>query len=352
MSDKDYVGYSLFDKVIIVAKNIIERYDWKDQVCTPIFSDRWQGYIVDPSNKNMLKSALEWGRQRFSVYENGKFSHYDTLEPQQFEFENKGWIMEILKVAEGSSQGGKLSFWTCKVTKDDKTFEVGINADLLLDVIKAHTLVQGKCEVPLMFARCKGGVGLLSEDMEEYKQALADMQRKKDVKTKKTSKHVVGHVYSSLTQSDIYAADLYCWYEPIEETYVQKNCWGNTTRCTQTVGFRKLETPKLIRWFPVAEGYSKNGVCKLSDLRLNTWSLTENKLPARVDEGFHLEYDVPLDDKIKEFNADLIKFNPNRGERLVIYKDYVVGLSPYADTYELPDNLREALQASGYRIED
>ena len=347
----EYQGWTLFDKVIIVAKNIVERYDWEGNMCIPVFSNRWQGYIVDPANKNMLKSALTWGKQSRSIYKDGKFSHSEVIEPKQFEFENKGWIMEILRVAENSSQGGKLSFWTCNVTKEDLTFEVGINADLLLDVIKTHTLVNGKCDVPFMFARCKGGVGLLSEDMEEYKQALADMQKKKDIKTKKTSKHVVGHVYSSLTQSDVYAADLYSWYEPIEETYTQRSAWGNSTTYTKVVGFRKRETPVRLRWFPVAEGYSNNGVCKLSDLRLSCWSIIENKLPARIDEGFHLEYDVTLDDKIRKFNEELIK--PQRGcDKITIYNKYAVGLSPYADTYELPDNLRKALQASGYRVDD
>jgi len=300
--NKDYVGYSLFDRVIIVAKNIIERYDWEDQMCIPVFSDRWQGYVVDPSNKSMLKSALEWGRQTKSVYKDGKYDHNEVVEPQQFEFENQGWRMEILKVADGSSQGGKLSFWTCKVSKDGHTFEVGINADLLLDIIKSQTLVNGVCDKDLMFARCKGGVGLLCEDMPEYKQALADMQKKQDVKSKKTSKHVLGHAYSALQEVQAYVADLWVHYEPIIRHY-QNNTGWRTYDVSEVIGFKKLEQPLKLKWFPTLYNYNPGDIIKLSEGKYFDFDadMLKAKLPARLDAGVAIDYDISLEEAVQKF---------------------------------------------------
>ena len=303
--NKDYVGYSLFDKVIIVAKNIVEEYRWSGDSYEIIFGDRWQGYVVDPSNKSMLKSALDWGKQTRSVYVDGKYDHTETIEPQQFEFENKGWKMEILRVADGSSQGGKLSFWTCKVSKDDKTFEVGINADLLLDIIKSQTLVNGSCDKEFMFARCKGGVGLLCEDMPEYQQALKDMQKKQEVKSKKTSKHILGHAYSALNLVEAYVADLYVHYEPMVKTYTRNNGWRSDT-VTEVVGFKKLEKPLKLKWFPHLYDYEPGDIIKLSEGKYFDFDaeMLKDKLPARLDAGVAIEYDITLEEAVKKYYWD------------------------------------------------
>lgn len=303
--NKDYVGYTLFDKVIIVAKNIIERYDWTDHKGTPIYGDRWQGYVVDPTNKSMMKTALEWGKQYKSIYKDGKFDHNEAIEPQVFEFENRDWQMEILRTAEGSSQGGKLSFWTCKVSKDEHVFEVGINADLLLDIIKSQTLVNGSCDKEFMFARCKGGVGLLCEDMPEYQQALKDMQKKQEVKSKKTSKHVIGHAYSALSLVEAYVADLYVHYEPVVKTYTRNNGWRSDT-ITEVTGFKKLEKPLKLKWFPYLYNYEPGDIIKLSEGQYFDFDvgMLKEKLPARLDAGVAIEYDITLEEAVQKYYWD------------------------------------------------
>jgi hypothetical protein len=348
MSNKDYVGYSLFEKVIIVAKRIIERYDWEDNMCTPIFSDRWQGYVVDPSNKSMLKSAQEWGKQSKSIYVDGKFSHSEIIEPEIFEFDNSGWLMEILRTADGSSQGGKLSFWTCKLTKDDKTFEVGINADLLLDVIKAHTLVKGKCEVPLMFARCKGGVGLLSEDMPEYHQALADMQKKQDIKTKKTSKHVAGHAYTALKEVQAYVGDVWCWYEPIVEPYTRG--WSTYER---VVGYRKLAEPVKKMWFPTLYNYKPGQMIQLSKglyFHISSYQL-KDKLPARIDAGLAIEYDITMEEAVQKYYWEEF-VREHSGEFPRAFDREFFGISASPDKCIIPQEALDLLKERNLRIED
>lgn len=349
MSNKDYVGYSLFDRVIIIAKRIIARYDWEGHKCTPIFSDRYQGYVVDPANKSMLKSALEWGKQSRSVYTpEGTFSHSEVIEPEQFEFENKDWTLELLRVAEGSSQGGKLSFWNCKLTKDGQTFEIGINADLLLDVLKSHTFVNGKCEGPLMFARCKGGVGLLSEDMEEYKQALADMQKKQDIKTKKTSKHIIGHAYTALHEVQAYVGDLWYWYEPIVETYTR----GWTTG-ERVVGFRKLAEPVKRKWFPTLYNYKPGQVIPLSKglyFHISDHQLKE-KLPARIDAGVAIEYDITLEEAVNKFYwEEFVREHSGEYPRY-IYPSELFGVSTSPEVCPIPQSVIDFLKEKNLRLE-
>jgi hypothetical protein len=348
MSNKDYVGYSLFDKVIIVAKQRL-KYEWEGGVCNTIALDEWQGYVVDPSNKSMLKSALEWGRQTKSIYENGKFSRSEEIPPEQFEFDNRDWTLELLRVAEGSSQGGKLSFWTCKLTKGDKTFEVGINADLLLDVLKSHTFHNGKCVGSLMFARCKGGVGLLSEDMEEYKQALADMQKKKDIKNKKTSKHIVGHAYSALQEVQAYVGDVWYWYEPIVETYTR----GWTTG-ERVIGFRKLAEPVKRKWFPTLYNYKPGQVVPLSKglyFHISDHQLRE-KLPARIDTGVAIEYDITMEEAVNKFYwEEFVKEHSGEYPRY-IYPSELFGVSASPDKCLIPPEVLDLLKKKNLRIEN
>lgn len=351
--NKDYVGYSLFDRVIIVAKNIVDHYDWEDHMCIPVFSDRWQGYVVDPSNKSMLKSALEWGRQNKSVYKDGKYDHNEVIEPQQFEFENKGWRMEILRVADGSSQGGKLSFWTCKVSKDGHTFEVGINADLLLDIIKSQTLVNGVCDKDLMFARCKGGVGLLCEDMPEYKQALADMQKKQDVKSKKTSKHVLGHAYSALQEVQAYVADLWVHYEPIIRHYKKDTGW-RTYDVSEVIGFKKLEQPLKLKWFPTLYNYNPGDIIKLSE---GTYfdidpEYLKAKLPARLDAGVAIDYDISLEEAVQKFYWKKWIRDYSGPHSRYFYPSDKFGVSTSETECPIPLEVYDILKERGLKLEE
>lgn len=346
--ENNYAGWQLFDKVIIVARGYNHWSNGK------YINDGIQGYIVDPSNKKMLESARNWGKwTEYGEYVQGVgYPNRVEHEPEEFIFDNNGFTLELVDCAENSSQGGKLSFWNCNITKDGKTFLVGIAANLLLDVLKHNTIIDGKCQVPLMFARCKGGVGMLSENMESYKQALADMQLKKKVNTGKTSKHKLGHIYNTLTESHAYLADLYSWYEPIIEQR-NDNWWGRTY--DTTVGFKKLGNPIKLKWFASINKTES----KLSDFEISGWEI-KSKLPTRIEDDKVIEYDVSVEECIDKYiNKNLIEPTKESIEckargltRNVYLPNYIVGLSTNDNSYTLPKNVRDSLITLGYRIED
>ena len=285
MKDNNYAGWQLFDKVIIVAKAY---HRWVNH---EYITDGLQGYVVDPSNKKMLENARYWGQWTEYGEDDPITGRRKTIEhePEEFTFDNNGFTLELVDCAEQSSQGGKLSFWNCKITKDGHEFIIGIAANLLLDVLKSNTFIDGKCQSPLMFARCKGGVGMLSENMESYQQALKDMQLKKKVNSDKTSKHKLGHIYNTLTQSNAYLADLYCWYELITEQR-SYNSWSYSTY-DAIVGFRRLNKPVKLKWFASICGSES----KLSDFKISTWEL-KSKLPARIEDDKTIEYDIYVEE--------------------------------------------------------
>ncbi len=347
--NKDYAGWQLFDKVIIVAK------PYKHWVDNQYVEDGLQGYVVDPSNKKMLENARYWGEwTEYGEYDPEKGYRSSTdHKPEEFTFDNNGFTLELVDCAQQSSQGGKLSFWNCKISKDKHSFIVGIAANLLLDVLKHNTFIDGKCQTPLMFARCKGEVGMLSENMESYQQALKDMQLKKKTKSGKTSKHKLGHIYNTLTTSDAYLADLYCWYEPIIEKK-SYNIWSSSTYDT-IVGFKKLDKPIQLKWFAAIN----NKELKLSEFTLYHWDL-KTKLPSRVEDDKTIEYNISVEECINKFEdtyiieqaEDILQCKRKGLTRNVYMNKYTVGLSMNKESYTMSDNIREALVTLGYKIED
>ena len=203
---KEYNGWKLFDKIIIVKTSRDHyKYGYK------------QGYIVEPNNKKQLESAKNWGGQtiydkdedgNYIVDENGNYSkHY--IGAEVIETDNIGFKLTLLDCAGGSSQGGKLSFWNCLIEKDNDKYVVGINSELLLELMLQSTFTNGVCDKKLCFARKNGNVGVLHEEMSQYKDAINDMHIKKDVNTKKTSKWQIGNNYVTLQMDDIYFGKLF-----------------------------------------------------------------------------------------------------------------------------------------------
>lgn len=361
---KGYSGWTLFDKVLIVAKKIGH---WDYQQNRYIEEEDWQGYIVDPSNKKMRETAQAWAETCRSKYdENGKYCGYDRTPGEEFLYDNDGFRLELKETAGGSSQGGKLSFWNCWVTAiDGKRFKVGIAADLLLDLLMSSVFENGKCKDNVFFARQAKGVGMLHKGMESYQQALADMQKKKDVKSKKTSKHKVGYAYSALQEVSAYVSDLYLWYEPIKKAYQGR--YGLAYH--GIVGYRKLEKPKKLYWFDRLNNYEDGKMYKTSSckptpgvwqqdrLRLNYWELRD-KLPARIEVGLCVEYDLSVEDCIEHYYAKevlpQIEKHLNRKERGEFsFGDHdLIGLSTNPESYEMPDTLKKALASVNIYIEE
>lgn len=202
-----YCGWNLFDKVSIITKENTYR-------------GITQGYVVDSNNKKSLQSAIKWGQETKCKFDaNGDVlldekghTVYEITDPEIVETDNEGFKVSLYDCAGASSQGGKLSFWNCKIEKDGREYIVGISTDLLLDLLKQSTFVNGTCTEEVIFARNDGGLGLLTKTMPEYKQAITDMQLRKELKQKKTLKWQVGYEYSTLCKTDIYLGAV---YEPI-----------------------------------------------------------------------------------------------------------------------------------------
>ena len=123
----EYKGWSLYDKVIIV-----ERKGYTEK-------DISQGYVVDPKNKKSLKSARGWATTYKYDEDHNPVRDADgrmvEVEPEEFLLDNEGFKVKLSESANGSSQGGKLSFWNCIISKGDKQWLIGINAELLLHLL-------------------------------------------------------------------------------------------------------------------------------------------------------------------------------------------------------------------------
>jgi len=343
MSD-NYVGWKLFEKVIIVAKELRSYQKLKYSSD----EDAVQGYLVDPTNKKQLKTALRWAEwTEYGTY-NPETREYDHLVEHKgvvHEFDNRGFTLELLASAEGSSQGGKLSFWNCKVTKDDKSFIIGIAADLLLDVLRNTTVVNGVVQEPLFFARCKGGVGMLSEKMEAYQQAVSDMTRRKTMSRGKTSRFVVGNTYCTTTQTNVYLGELYQWYEPIMEN----DYWGRT----RITGLKKLDEPIKLYFYP--DYY--NDCTKMSDYIKKAYSYwMKTKKPAsRVEGELKVELDADINDLINRLVEEAISVSTayvdDKKKGLTRSRWTHIGftgLSTNGSEYTMPENLVKAIKDYDY----
>ena len=203
----EYNGWKLFDKVILVGRELHSKSDKKYM----------QAYLVDPKDKKQLESARYWARwtEYGSSYINdeGKRVHEYEIEhkPVEITLDNEGFEFELLECAGGSSQGGKLSFWNCLISKGEYTFKVGIAADLLLDLLKENDFVKGKCTDKVLFARQSGKVGVLTKNSNSYNEALKDEELKK-MMSKKTTKYNIGDNVLTTTLNQIYMGTVYRYY--------------------------------------------------------------------------------------------------------------------------------------------
>lgn len=210
----DYQGYKLLDKIILVCRD-------KAQHESTFYSRTdYQAYLVDPSNKKQLESARHWAKwveygPSHRDEETGKWEHEYIIphEPVEFEFDNKDFTLELRDCAGGSSQGGKLSFWNCLVTRDDKTFIIGINSDMLLELLQNATFINGKCQSPLLFITKTGKVGMTVEGSETWKQCIKDKELKNTMKKTQTSKFSFGDKVSTATINEVYLGAITKYYE-------------------------------------------------------------------------------------------------------------------------------------------
>lgn len=335
----DYKGWKVPNEIIIVAKDY---RIWDRNTCKYIMDGTSQGYVVDPDNKEMLQNALGWAKwtEYIGEYNRETRRYEDEIEHVGIEhrFTNEGFTLTLLDSADGSSQGGKLSFWNCKISKDDKEFIIGIASDYLLEILLYNDFKNGVCQSTLSFARCKGGVGMMNKEMPAYKQFLKDEELRATMKKGKTKKREPGHLYSTLTGGDVYFSTFYRWYAPV---YKDRGYWHSQ----EFIGYKKLTEPVVQYWQPMYD----ERFTKKSEY-LDSYFYFSNSTPARTDSGIVAEIDISdeeaLDAKLtKIFAADNNAYSPTAFWTFV-------GLSASKDSYEMPEYMRQWLTTRGCNVWD
>lgn len=335
----NYMGWKVPEDIIIVAK---ECRVWKDGKYETV--GKYQGYVVEPGNTSMLQTAHGWAKW---VERNGKFHPETGTYDEEIEhpgsehhFKNEGFTLELLETAGGSSQGGKLSFWNCKVSKDGKEFIVGIASEYLLDILLHNDFKNGVCQSTLSFARCKGGVGMMNKSMPSYQQFLKDEEHRAAMKKGKTRKRIPGHLYSTLTDGDVHFTTFYSWYTPVYKE--EFNYWRPRT----LIGFKKMEKPDVLYWAPCYDSQ----LTKKSEYLEKYNIYFRTGVPARTDSGAVAEIDISdeavLDKYLKKcFVTDVDNYTFD-------YHYKAVGLGLSGDSYELPQWIRDIIIKKGYKLID
>ena len=270
-----YEGIKIYNKVIIVENS------------------HGQGYVVDCGNKKMLESAFHWAR--LDREWDSEKSEWKDIEVDKnkycHEYENGKFELTLSESADSSSQGGKLSFWNCKIKgPDNKEYLIGINSELLLHLLVNADFSKGKCNSKIWLGRVKGNqVGAFTETMSEFAQAKEDEKQRTASKTKN---YEVGDVVTTLTQKELYLGEFYKFGDYYKKS---KSSWGSENV------IRLFDKPKKVYGF--------------IDLDYKYYiKFTETK-PARIISGEKkVEFANKLVGKIKNYLRDykLIKLNFSR----------------------------------------
>lgn len=336
MATSNYVGWRVPEKVIIVAKDYRH---WENGKYT--IDGTYQGYVVDAGNKEMLESARNWAKwtEYVQPYDRETRTYAAVIDHEgiEHEFDNEGFTLTLLDSANGSSQGGKLSFWNCKISKGDKEFIIGIASDYLLEILLHNTFINGTCQSTLSFARCKGGVGMMNKEMPSYQQFMQDEQHRAAMKKGKTKKREPGHLYSTLTGGDVYFSTFYKWYEPVYSEDYSRYRFDK-----KLLGFKKLDTPVAVYWEPFYnEKYTKK-----SEYFERSFYFSSNT-PARVDSGCAAEIDITDEEVLKKQFEKVFK-----ADTPTYHFDYYVGIGLDKNGYTMPEWQCKFLVEKGYKIWD
>lgn len=346
--------YKLLDNIMLVCRDE-EHYKSTDVL---------QAYLVDPSNKSQLKSARAWAT--WTEYgpsvktESGKWEREweKKHEPIEHTFGNQHFKLELLDCAGGSSQGGKLSFWNCIVSKEDKRFKIGINSDMLLELLKNATFVKGVCQDDLLFVTFDGKVGMCAEGSEVHRSAIRDMELKAESKKKSVSKFSFGDIVTTPTLKEVYLGTITQYYtfdtgRNTDYGYYRGIYYPG---CTVT----KLAEPITYHMFDsIYSKYSLSELLKDYDGSYYSYPDLKKTCPKRTITG-KIELDCSeedfkkkLTDKIYdyEFHEKRIKESYLRSaQEYVLY--YFLGMKAFGfgfEPFELSTDIMNKIKAAGIK---
>lgn len=331
----EYKGWKIPEKLYIYAEKKNRRYNYP------------QAMIASSNKPEAIDTAKRWA--------SGKYYNYTEDDYVEYIIDNKDIRLEILDSAHGSSQGGKLSFWNCLLSKDDMKVVVGIGSDLLLELLKSSTFINGKCEDKLIMARIGQHWGALHEKMEQYKEAIHDIQLNKEIEgAKKTTKWEKGYEYYTKTTSQVYLYDLYVWraLEPLDT-----NWWFN--KKYQLVEFSKPKIIKAIEWTSWIENRNIKTLFQLMENGGGVWTSGYYKeylkLPPKIKGNKILDIDLSseeIDKRLKE-NRKKIEKEYFEEKRPGLFTSLVgsFGVSATLEGKpELPDRILEEIKKKGVKI--
>lgn len=293
-----YNSWKMMDKIDVAVRNSPERWTFN-------------GYVVEHGDKKALESAKDWARVRDYAKNSDDPTAY--TEPNIHTFENEGFTVKVLKSAGGSSQGGRLSFLACEVEKDGIKFVIGVNDELLVDLIRNSTIVKGVVQEKVLFVRKAGRPGFIHEGMEAYAEANADMKQKSDLKkAKKTKKWELGGVYSTLTQTDVCLGEVWDTMEEyqVEESYSGGWRYGGTRKVTK---LRPREKPvKVLAWMswyhwrnePIPETFEDFLKYELKDKEYIYFSTGTPPARSKASQFEVKKEDMALLDKLLKLKRD------------------------------------------------
>ena len=287
---------------------------WKlmDEVTVAIRKEEnyggFSGYVVESANKEAVESAISWAE--YTPYDSETREYLPKVDPDVHTFKNEGFTATILDSAGGSSQGGRLSFWSCKVEKDGVEFVIGVNDAILADLIRSSTIIDGVVQEKVMFARRSGQPGLVHEKMKSYKEALADTKKRASIKVaKKTTKWELGGVYSSITQSDICLGEVWDTMETVQET-VNEGYW--TQRTVEKLVKRK-EPVKVKLWMGARDSTNNENMTEFLKYHLDNerYWISTGKPPSRAKSGQLdvTDEDLKLIDEILSKRSEYTGYN-------------------------------------------
>lgn len=242
-------------------------------------------FMTDASNKNTIETGRNWAKG-YSYY-----NKENSFVPPEHVYPNGKFKVCIDSAAGRSCQGGKLSFWSCLVTTPDNlTFKVGINAEVLCELLLHNTFVNGKCEEDVWFGTQNKQNGLYTKNMPSYQDYVVSNNLREDMKQKQTIKYLPGEEVRTLTGSQVYVGTLYKYFD----TDLSSNRYRREYELTVNI----YKTPKIVHVF--GDDYGK------SDLYISTYNFTV-KRPKRLQTGKTYQVDGVLEKWLKTCREETLK---------------------------------------------
>lgn len=192
------MSIKIYDDIVLFGRKTFEwdneNHEYTENV------ERIDFYVSDANDKNTLKTGENWATTTRWV--NNKSI---TIEPLIIHTKNNGFKLSLDSSAGYSSQGGKLSFWMCKIEKDNICGRIGINQEELNKLFKESTFINGVCQQEICFYRIDGQVGACVVGGKRYKEFYDIKDKDTQLsKAKKTTKWELGRVYESKTMKSVW----------------------------------------------------------------------------------------------------------------------------------------------------